>query len=60
MTVFAAGLAIASISEATFMRMGAMPVEPKIDNVIKMAFRVANATARRPRFDDVRLDKISK
>ncbi len=44
MTVFAAGLAIASISEATFLRMGAMPVEPKIDNVIESVEACAAST----------------
>ena len=44
MTILATALAIASISEATFLRMGAMPVEPKIDNVIERAEEGAAST----------------
>jgi len=44
MTVIAAAMIAASISEATFLRMGAMTVEPKIDNVISREEECAAST----------------
>ena len=44
MTILASVLMMASMSDATFLRMGAMPVEPKIDNVIERAEESAAST----------------
>ena len=44
MTVLAAVMMAASISEATLLRMGAMPVAPKIDNVISREEECAAST----------------
>ena len=43
MTIFAAMLAVASVSEATLLRMGAMPTAPKIDHVIERAEECASS-----------------